>query len=224
MKDLKTWSEKQGENRMKKHQILITMVAFMGLLMLGGQVMAAPSVHLNWGSEVNPGQCDGPLGKLVINVTHKVTNDLDSGLAGWWAYDDYKKHIQVWQVDTNTFCAVVRYQGSFVTNDGPSPMNTDTIDAEIEGTFEGGYRATITGTLNSSPTYYRTKGNIGTFDYGCDIKTDPGDRSTCTLFNWVATYFTSPIFTYEWWGWVYHGGSNGTWVNSSDGNQGDITD
>lgn len=204
---------------MKKLAVLATTVAFLGLLILGGQAIAAPSVHLNWGSEVDPGQCDGAPGKLVINVTHQVTNDIDSGIAGFWAYDDYNKHIQVWQVDTGTFCADVRYLSSFITDDGPSPQNTDTIAAGIEGTFEGGYRATITGTLNPSPSY-RTKGNIGTFDYGCDV-----DTGSCTsLFSWLATYFTSSSFTYDWWGWVYHGGSNGTWVNSSDGNQGDITD
>lgn len=114
---------------------------------------------------------------------------------------------------------MVRYLGSFVTDDGPSPGNTDTIAAGIEGTFEGGYRGTITGTLNPSPSY-RTKGNIGTFDYGCDV-----DTGSCTsLFSWLATYFTSYSFSYDWWGWVYHGGDNGTWVNSLDGNQGDITD
>lgn len=69
------------------------MAAFLGGLLLGGQTWAAPSVHLNWGSEVNPGQCDGAPGKLAINVTHKVTNDIDSGVAGFWAYDDYNKHI-----------------------------------------------------------------------------------------------------------------------------------
>ena len=39
-------------------------------------------------------------------------------------------------------------------------------------------------------------------------------------------------FTLEWWGWVYHGGSNGPWVNACDpsegpeceGSSGDITD
>ena len=30
--------------------------------------------------------------------------------------------------------------------------------------------------------------------------------------------------TPQWWGWIYHGGNNGAWVNSSAGNQGDITD
>ncbi|MCL4477034.1 MAG: hypothetical protein M1508_12545 [Nitrospirae bacterium] len=119
---------------------------------------------------------------------------------GWFLIcDDYNKHIQVWQVDTDTFCAVVRYQGSFVTDDGPSPGNTDTIAAGITGTFEGGYRAIITGTLNPSPTY-RTKGNIGTFDYGCDVDTDPGDYSSCTgIFRWVGTYFAPGYFTYDWW-------------------------
>ena len=205
---------------MKKQSVFAMVTVFLGLLLLGGRVMAAPSVHLNWGSQVNPGQCDGAPGKLVINVTHKVTHDIDSGLGGFWAYDDYNKHIQVWQVGTDTFCAMVRYLGSFVTDDGPSPGNTDTIAAGIEGTLEGGYRATITGTLNSSPSY-RTKGNIGAFDYGCDV-----DTGSCTgLFSWLDTYFTSvSSFDQPWWGWVYHGGDNGTWVNSSDGNQGDITD
>jgi hypothetical protein len=193
----------------------------MTLLLLAGQAMAAPSVHLNWGSEVNPGQCDGPPGKLVINVTHQVTNDLDSAVGGgFWATDNYNKHIQVWQVDTNTFCADVRYLGSFVTDDGLSPQGTDTIAAGIAGTFEGGYRATITGTLNPDPSL-RTRGNIGTFDYGCDVET-----GSCTsLFSWTSTYFTSvDSFDYDWWGWIYHGGTNGSWVNASTGNEGDITD
>lgn len=207
---------------MKKRAVLVTIAVSLSLLFLGGQVMAGPSVPLlNWGSELNPGQC--PDGQLVINVTHKVTNDLDSGVAGnWWAYDNYNKHIQVWEVDTDIFCAVVHYQGSFTTVAGRSPNDTDDIAEGIKGAFQGGYRATITGTLDPQ---YQTKGNIGKFDYGCDADEDPGDRSTCCgLFNWVDAYFSDWTFSYDWWGWIYHGGKNGTWVNSSDGNQGDITD
>jgi len=53
--------------------------------------MAAPDVaHLNWGSQVNPGQC--PAGKLVINVSQRVINSLDSGTGGnWWAADNYER-------------------------------------------------------------------------------------------------------------------------------------
>ncbi|HXG51772.1 MAG TPA: hypothetical protein VNN77_10245 [candidate division Zixibacteria bacterium] len=206
---------------MKKPAVVAMTAAFLGLLVLGGQVMAAPSIHLSWGSQVNPGQCDGASGKLVINVTHQVTGDIDSGVGGnYWAYDDYNKHIQVWQTDTNTFCADVRYLGSFVTVAGRSPQNTDTIAAGIEGTFEGGYRAIIIGTLDPDPLY-RTRGSIGKFDYGCDAVTG----NCVNLFSWPDTYFASySSFNLDWWGWVYQGGSNGTWVNSIDGNQGDITD
>lgn len=205
---------------------MATLAALLGLLVLVGQAVGAPSdpPHLNWGSEVNPGQC--PNGQLVINVTHKVTNDVDSRVGGGvWAFDNYNKQIQVWQVGANTFCAVVRYEGSFTTIAGPSPEGTDpNIAAGIRGAFEGGYRADITGTLNPNPSY-RTRGNIGAFDYGC-AATDPGDHSSCTgLFSWLGTYFTSvSSFDQPWWGWVYHGGRNGTWVNAVTGNQGDITD
>jgi len=204
---------------MKTLSVLVTMACFLGLLMLGGQAMGGPSaLHLNWGTEVNPGQC--PDGELVINVTHKVTNDGDSGLAGYWAYDNYNRHIQLWQLGEGTFCAVVRYLGSFTTIAGRSPGDTDEIAAGIKGTFEGGYRATITGTLKSDPLY-RTRGNIGAFDYGWDGHSNHGAH---TPFSWLATYFDSYTFAYDWWGWVYHGGGNGTWVNAVTGNQGDITD
>ena len=208
---------------MKKLVVLTIATALLGILILGRQAMAAPSApHLNWGSETNPGQCSE--GKLVINITHKVTNDIDSAVGGgFWATNNYNRHIQVWQVSPNTFCAIAQYHGSFITDDGPSPQGTDIIAAGIKGTLEGGYRATIVGTLDSNPAY-RTKGNIGTFDYGCDVETDT--RDSCTgVFNWVETYFMpGSSFNYEWWGWIYHGGSNGTWVNASSGNQGDITD
>lgn len=211
---------------MDKIKYLAVAAVFLCPLIFGKQAMPAPNEHLNWGSEVNPGQCDETSGNLVININHKVTNDVDSAVGGGvWATDNYKRNIQVRQIGENTFCAVLHYTGSFVTDDGQSPGNTDTIAAGIKGTFEGGYRATIVGTLNPNPQH-RTRGYIGTFDYGCNVETDTGGHETCTsLFSWLNTYFnTVDSFEYNWWGWVYNGGNNGTWVNSSDGNQGDITD
>jgi hypothetical protein len=220
-----------GRIDMGKMTMLAVLVMLVGLVALGESVAgagiaAADTETLNWGSEVNAGQC--PQGNLVINVTHKVINGIDSKVGGgYWATEDYNRRIQVWQVDTDEFCAVVSYQGSFVTDDGPSPQGTDTISAGITGDWEGGYRAIITGTLNSSPTN-ATKGNIGTFDHACDVET-----GVCTgLFDWTAAYFTPVlVFNYEWWGWIYHAGQNGTWVNACTspdldcpGNSGDITD
>ena len=204
-----------------KTKKLLSILSILVLLLAVIPVMSAGAAPAsNQSAQLNAAQCNG--GELVINVTQKVENDVDSGVAGNnWAYDQANRQIQVWQTGLNTFCAVVRYEGSFLTIAGASPGNTDTdgIAAGITGTFHGGYVANITGTLIPDPSY-RTRGNIGTFNYDCNTAgVCPG------YFNWVATYFApSYVFDYVSWGWTYHGGKNGTWVNSSDGNFGDITD
>jgi hypothetical protein len=199
----------------------ITFIAVVAALMLiGGQAQADPTgLPFTWGGEVNAGAC--PEGELVINVTHKVVNDRDSAVDNsFWAYDKYNKHIQVWQVDDDTFCAVAQYVGSITTVAGSSPNNTGCVTDGIKGTMQGGYRATITGSLKSNPNY-KTRGNIGKFDYGWN-----GDRNTeaPNKFNWVNAYFSTGWgFSYDWWGWIYNAGKNGTWINATGGNQGDIT-
>lgn len=163
-----------------------------------------------------------PSRHLVIDVKHKVVNDGDSGVTRYWAYDAYKKHIQVWQTGPTTFCVVVQYDGKFTSTAGPSPMGTDSdgIVAGITGTMTGGYRATITGALNPNPAY-KKKGNLGTFDYGWNG--DP-NLSAPNRFDWVETYFQAGnIFDFVWWGWAYNGGEHGIWFNTA-GNGGDITD
>jgi hypothetical protein len=190
------------------------------LLAAGPLAVAAQTPSLNWGSEVNPSRCPTDQGYryLEINVTRQVAGApvLDeSGLVAW-ATADYNQHIQVWKVgvanEQELFCALVRYQGSFTTLAGSSPAGSDpSIAAGIEGTFEGGYRLVFQADESTSPAY-RTRGNIGAF---------PAPLP----FDWLDFYYVnvSPTIP-EWWGFVYHGGPNGTWVNSSDGNAGDITD
>ncbi len=195
----------------------------LSLLLLGvpSHVLAqAPS--LNWGSEVNPSRCPTDQGYryLEINVTRKVENDPTLGTAGNpWAMLDYIQHIQVWKVGTvptpggaEKFCALVRYQGSFTTLAGKSPQGTGSVGSGIDGSFEGGYRLVFTADELSPPSE-STRGHIGTF-------TGPGD-----LFDWRAFFFTKiGSDDPQWSGWIYHAGNNGAWVNSSIGNQGDITD
>ena len=204
---------------------------------LSGAAWAAPgNEHLSWGSHVNPARCtDDGYRYLEINVTHKVANDGDSGFTRYWAYLDYNRHIQVWEIGATPggeerFCALVRYQGSWIATPGASPMGTDpAIAGGIDGTFEGGYRAVIVGSLKASPPL-RTRGNLGSFNYGWTGNPAAGPA---TPFDWIAAYFSSTSsVTLEWWGWVYHGGSNGTWINAcptSDspecqGSSGDIVD
>lgn len=195
--------------------------ALMALLFLcPASVMAGPSERLNFGAELNAAQCDPAGGNLVINVVQRITGDIDSGVGGnYWAIDEYNRHIQVWEVGPGSFCAVVKYTGSFSTVAGVSPGATGTLSADVTGTLEGGYRAVITGTLKSAPLW-KTKGNVGSYDYGCDPS-----NGTCTgRSSWTDKYFEDGYgFSYAWWGWTYHAGDNGSWVNSSDGNSGDIT-
>src|SRR3990172_7403137 len=102
---------------MRKLVICVALVTVFGFIFMSGQVFATPGGDhptLNWGSQLNRGEC--PAGKMVINVTHAVTNDVDSGVNGNdWAVDNYNKHIQVWETGTNTFCIVARYLGDFTT-------------------------------------------------------------------------------------------------------------
>jgi hypothetical protein len=188
------------------------------LLFLAASAPAAPPT-LGWGTEVNPGQCETS-GSPIVNVNYKVINSVDSGTAGnYWAFTDYSKRVQLWQQGDDAYCAVVSYQGHFAGEEGQrSPGDTESLDGDEDGTFQGGYRATITGELLADPTW-PARGHVGVIDHGCDISGACPGRD-----NWVEEYFGPGYgFEYAWWGWIYHGARHGTWVNSSDGNAGDIT-
>jgi len=196
-------------------------VVFFGLvivLLLGlPLVTAAQTPSLNWGSEVNPSRCRNDQGYryLELNVTRHVEGDvaLTDALATpgtVWAVRDFNQHIQVWNIGilggggSERFCALVRYQGSFAT-----------LGGQVDGTFEGGYRLVFFADEGTNPN---TRGQIGTF---------PGPVD---LFDWLGTSFSYFVNVdsdlrsdLEWWGWIYHGGKNGTWVNAITGNQGGIT-
>src|SRR2546425_4294039 len=181
---------------------------------------AAPSVHLNWGSALSSGPDSCPPGNLVINVKQRVLSDVDSGIAGnFWAFDDFVRSIQVVEIVPSTFCATVKYQGQFSTVEGTAPGGIGTVGVGVVGTFEGGYVSTVfTATLLANPLQ-RAMGSVGTFDYKCDAS------GSCPGYaNWTDFYFTAISgYGLAWWGWVYHAGDNGSWVNSVGGNSGNIT-
>jgi len=188
----------------------------LGLLAASG-TLAAPGPQLNFGQQLNSSQCGS--GKPVINVVEKVLNDADSAVGGtYWALDNVTRQIQVWQTGPDTFCATVQYEGSFTTFAGNSPSGLSTVSADITGTIHGGYTATFEGTL-SNPDGTATHGNIGTVDYQCD------PNGNCPGYvDWVGMYFPGySNFAQPWWGWIYRTPHNGTWVNASSGNSGDIT-
>lgn len=207
--------KRKNASRVGGLAISLTLTTF--LLFSAASAIAAPPT-LNWGAQINGSSCDKSR-RPVVNVTHKVINSVDSGTAGnFWAFVNYNKRIRFWDQGDGTYCAVVSYLGKFAGVDGEqSPGNTEPLDGDERGTFQGGYRITITGDLRESATW-PTRGRIGVIDYDCDIAGDcPGS------VNWLGQYFQSSSYKYDWWGWTYKGGRHGTWVNSSDGNAGDIT-
>ena len=195
------------------------LIAAVCVVLLAGTALAKP--HLN-GTQLNAAQCSpGPNSKLVLNIVFQVTNDADSGISGYWAMDSYTKHVQVWDQTGGTFCAIVKYDGSFTSVAGVSPASTNTIGAGVTGTMEGGYSMILSG-ATFSPGIKRTKGNIGTKDIGCSID-NYGNAIGCTYYSWIADYFPGASFAYSYSGWTYNAGDNGTWINASTGNSGDIT-
>jgi hypothetical protein len=168
-------------------------------------------------NEVAKKMCD-TVGAPVINITQKILNTVDSGEGGNnWAFDDLNRQIKVYKQSNNSYCVLMDNEGKFDSQAGQqSPGNTNLLTGKEDGTFKGGYRATIVGSPKENPEL-STKGSIGTVDYDCDLSGNcPG------YFNWADKYFSPGyIFSYEWWGWKYKY-KNYSWINSSDGNSGDI--
>ena len=187
-----------------------------------GTAFAQPT-HPTAGSFVNAGGVP-PGSVLVLNITHKVTNDEDSGNVGYWALDNYNKHVQIWQIPDGTFYVVARYSGTWMTFAGAlSPGAGVPQSKDGRGTFDGGYTATFTATGFTSAF-----GNIGKFDYG-GTKADvllgtygAGQTGPTSPFSFLSAYFTGVSgFTYINWGWSYRYRSQ-TWNNFDYGTTGDI--
>ena len=215
-----TTNQTEGEFMSMRKQTVLVVLAALALLLLVGMPALAQPTHSTWGSFVNAGGV--PAGStLVVNVTYKVTNDEDSGNAGYWALDSYNKQLKVWQgPDKTTFYVVGRYTGTWQTFAGAlSPGSGVTQTRDASGPFEGGYVATFEfcGTIN--PGGYKANGNIGAFDLQ-GTKTDvllgtygAGQTGPPEPVSVLGLYFPGyQAFDYINWGWTYHY-KNQSWNN-----------
>lgn len=185
---------------------------------------AAPALaaSFNPGPELNRSACANVTGAPIVSVVQKIKNDADSGVGGnTWAFDAYTRNIQVFRTAApDVFCGITRYKGSFVTNAGRSPGNTGTLPAGIRGEFYGGYRTTeFTAAFKGESSLKPRFGDLGVFDYQCNTDPScPGHQS------WTDWYFNDVSgFDLAWWGWKYMSEKgHDVWINSIDGNSGDI--
>jgi hypothetical protein len=175
----------------------------------------------------------------VINAEMTVTDDEDSGFVGYWALDDYTKHIQVWEDPSGTeFYVAVLYQGTWHTFAGArSPEAGITELSDGTGSIKGGYIATMTGQM-ASPVTAPKHGTIGSYNFGgtqSDILLGTygnGQTGATSVVDWRKFYFTSStISTFNYtdggnaWGWRYVGNTTtGPWCNTglTPGGSGDI--
>jgi hypothetical protein len=172
------------------------------------------------GAYVNAGRLpDGS--RLVVNVNYKVTNDEDSGNVGYWALDNYNRHLQVWQDpnDSRYFYSIARYDGKWNTFAGAlSPGAGKTESKDAAGTMHGGYIGQFHGDINPEPAY-KVSGNLGAFDFN-GTKSDillgtygAGQTGAIPTFDWLGTYFENVTgFDQPFWGWTYQY-KNQRWKN-----------
>jgi hypothetical protein len=198
-------------------RITFTFLAAFVLLLGTATAGLAQTPSLNWGSEVNPSKCPTDQGYryLEINVTRKIELNTAPGAGHYdlvpmsstgdcWARREFNQHIQVWKVgvqgEQERFCALVRYQGSFTSTGSTNPNGGTGLSADVDGTFEGGYRLVFAADESFSAP---TRGHLETV------------AESTGATDWMQSYFSNISNSVpEWWGWVYHGGHNGTWVNA----------
>jgi LPXTG-motif cell wall-anchored protein len=152
-------------------------------------------------------------------VTTAIADRPDSGTGGDWAKDTFTRTVklcadatvntkaQVKQGETWKYQVVASDDGTFTTTGPHSPGHSMPLMVGLTGAFTGGFSATITGPaafdgLNPHPASTNAKSSGEWIGYIWPGSAG-GDKLTA-------------------WGWTYKL-CNETWINSADGNKGDIT-
>jgi hypothetical protein len=151
----------------------------------------------------------------------------DSGTCGNdWATDTFDRHFTVHSNHDGTYTIVQQFKnGSFVTNEGPSPGSCDVTDGSPPGTVDQG----VTGNMQGYFIISNVGAQTSTSPY-CDAVTM--SNADCTTTTFINTHFTpcypavcqvTTFFTH------YSAGDQGLveheWKNASEdrgGNHGDI--
>lgn len=177
--------------------------------------------------------------KQIINVKWTVTNDEDSGLAGYWALDHYTRSLTIYVMPNGTYAAFSNYDGAFVTPQGavsPGSPSGGPYTTETEsgfGRMAGCKFATFSASSMNSGT--QLQGNLGVKNYGgttADVllgRYGNGQTGGTTTFDYTAYYFTGlSNYAEPIWGFTYklsnlfNSAPAKVWINAYTGNSGDI--
>lgn len=156
-------------------------------------------------------------GALVLNVSYRVQNDVDTGVKGNnWAFDTYTRNVRVWRKSPGRYCSASTYRGEFSTIAGWSPGGKTQIPAGIRGTFRGSSVTAFRGTF--APRGEQVRGALGLKDFACSSADRKGQ---CTgTWDWLRVYFTGISgFRYVRYSFTYHATENGrgTWSDTLAG-------
>lgn len=192
-----------------------------------------------------PSQCGGSSWTLLVNgAVMNIKNDEDAGPGSWyWALDNYKKSIFIWQSDTTPtdFCTLVQYSGKWHTFAGAlTPGNPANSPTTVEPHDGGGkesaaYVATFASNGPFNPNNVATTGNLGNFNFGgtkADILLGTAGTGDTTYTSFIGMYFGNGYvggsFTYQAATYVYTQGNGlgygNFWVSSPISNNANIGD
>jgi hypothetical protein len=153
------------------------------------------------------------VGAPLVNVTYRFVNEQDLTSNGEvWALDSGIATFRLFRTGENTFCATTSAAGTFTTFGGPSPAGTGTVPEGHTGRFAG--QSTLRFVGSFAPVL-PTRGFVGTFDAQCD-------QFDCAApIRFGRNYLETGPPTVESFRAVYVS-SCGVWVQTSEGDRGDI--
>lgn len=157
-----------------------------------------------------------------LTDTVRIVGNYDNGNHGYWASLAYNRTVTIDRTGKDTWSVTLRDAGTFTTlRNAKSPAAGVKLGAPVTGNFSGRYDYKVTSASRPSRV------EVARFhDFKCNPAV-PG-REDCpgmlkSTGQWPALYFPGKATVTEVaWRWEYRTCAE-TWVNSSAGDQGDIT-
>ncbi len=197
----KSKPKKRSGGRVKSahwKDVRIAAIAVVLLILIALPLIFYNSTNTRQNSHTNPShnstyQFNYTSYPMVLNITINETNGEIPGKYGYWALQNYTRHVRAWKSSNLTYIIAVNMTGTWTTFKGAlSPYKGLTEPANGTGTFYVNYISTVIGNLNSSRDL---NGYIGSFNLnGTENDITEGNYSKQNwpkenTFSWQDYYF-----------------------------------